>query len=305
MRSVWTTMFALLLSACAGCQKDYLARRVVEPSTQSGKILLSLAGTGEKLIEQGRIDLHREIVVPDKTVIDVWVLRARPPEQSETSQRALGTMVVLHGLSESKAAFPYFGTAQRLAKMGYDVVLPDLRAHGRSGGKYVTYGAKEKHDVKAVVDALVSAGQVSPTIYAFGVNLGGAVAIQYAAIDERCKGVMADAPYKDCASVARLGMLWLSAEEFQVVMDHIGKLGDFDPAEASTVKAAAQLKCPLLVVHGLLDMSVPMQHSEAIVAAAPEPKKFLMLVLDLEAAVMAEDWLAKNLDKLARTGLAE
>jgi len=43
--------------------------------------------------------------------------------------------VLLHGEEQCKAN--YLGMGKNLAKMGYDVVLIDLRSHGKSTGKYV------------------------------------------------------------------------------------------------------------------------------------------------------------------------
>jgi pimeloyl-ACP methyl ester carboxylesterase len=302
MRKLCSAIVVLVLSFCVGCQIDSLAKQRIYPAnTGAGKLALIMAGTGEQLVKRGRIDLHRRVTIPDKTIIDVWVLRAWRGAKDESPKASLGTVVLLHGMTESKASFPYLGTGQRLAKMGYDVVLPDLRWHGRSTGHCVTYGAKERSDVKAVIDTLVGERRISPVVYAFGVNLGGATAIQYAAIDERCRGVMAIAPYKDFVSIARQSMLLLSDEDFRAVVKRTGELGNFDPENASAIKAATQLKCPLLVVHGLLDMSVPREHSQAIVDAAPEPKE--LIGPDLARTLMTEDWIASNIDKLAKTGL--
>ena len=157
--------------------------------------------------------------------------------------------------------------------------------------------------MKAVIDALLEKKEIAPNIYVFGSNMGGTVAIQYAAIDERVKGVMATAPYKDFVSYARRGRELMSQKDFDDVIARAGKIADFDPQAASAVLAAAQLKCPLLIVYGFLDLWVPRQDSEAIIAAAPEPRKLLDQVPSIVMATVMEDWIADTLDKLARTGL--
>lgn len=307
MRRSYLPMVHLLLAALlAGCGADYNARQIVEHNTLSGKVFEDMAGTGQKLIERGDIDAHRRYKMPDKTDIDVWVLHARQRRPSKPDP-AKGTVIILHGLSESKASFPYRGSGTRLAKMGYDVVLPDLRAHGRSGGRYVTFGAKEKYDVKAVIDALLGEGQIHEPIYAFGATLGATIAIQYAAIDPRCKGVMVMTPYRDATTFARRRLLMLSEEDFQAALDQAGKLADFDPAEASAVEAAKKLSIPLLLVHGMIDLSVPAENSQAIYDAAAGPKKLTLVIPGETVALFAvmEDWIADRMDTLIKTGLKE
>jgi len=295
----------LAMALAIGCEKDFYAKQIIVQNTDPGKVLLELAGSPETLIKQGRIDFHRQVLAPDGTNIDVWVIKAK---LSTEVPRALGTMILLHGLGESKASFPIFGVGERLAKKGYDVVLPDLRAHGRSGGRYITYGALEKLDIKAVIDHLAKEGSIHTPVYVFGTNLGGSVAIQYAAIDERCKGVMAVAPYKGIASVGwtrvKLMAPAMSLEQFQQVLARAGQIGQFDPAQASAVAAARQLKCPLLLVHGILDLSVPLEHSKAIYEAAMCPKKLETPTFEIFVLpAILEDWIAGRLDKLAKTGV--
>lgn len=290
-----------------GCGADYNALQIIQQNTDAGKILQNIAGTGEQLVAAGRIDLHRSYQMPDKVTIDVWVLLAKGGAKAKNlpdgrSPQARGTVVVLHGLTESKALFPYFGVAERLRTRGYDVVLLDLRAHGRSGGKYITYGAIEKTDVKTVVDKLIAEGEIHQPIYAFGATLGGATAIQYAGIDPRCKGVMAMTPYKDARSIARSRLPLLRSDDFDAALQRASQLAKFDPDEASSVKVARELtNTPLLLVHGILDLTVPSEHSQAIFDAAAGPKKLILKpILDF---ALIEDWIAEKIDSLATEGL--
>ena len=298
-----STVWLLVAAACCGCGADFHARQIVEYNTSAGKIDIAIKGTADQLIKSHRISLHRRIKTSDDIDIDVWVLHARPPA---SGLHAGSTIVLLHGLTESKASFPYFGAAERLAKMGYNVILPDLRAHGRSSGRYVTYGAKEKYDVKAVVDALLADGTVREPIYVFGATLGGATAIQYAAIDPRCKGVMTMTSFKDAQSMARRRLLFISTEQFKLAMERAGQIAKFDPQQASSVSAARKLTVPLLLYHGLLDLTVPKEHSEAIYAAAAGPKKLILIAPGPEQVALVatmEDWIARRIDSLVKNGL--
>jgi len=306
MRRITSAIPAIVLVAaalCAGCGADQHARLVLEPDATQGRIEENLKGTADQLVRFDRIDDHRVIPIDDETQIDVWVIKADPAATTTAPSGPKGTVIILHGLGESKASFPYFGAAKVLARKGYDVVLPDLRAHGRSGGKYVTYGAKEKHDVKAVMDALLVDGTVSQPLYACGATLGGATAIQYAAIDPRCKAVLAITPYQDFQAIARHKLLPLgvTGEKLAAAIEKAEELGDFQAADASTTDAAASLTVPLLLVHGMIDLRVPAEQSKAIYQAAAGPKELRLVTPGPEQVAMftiMEDWLADNMDAL-------
>ena len=62
------------------------------------------------------------------------------------------TMVICHGAGANKGNFIWF--LWPFADKGYNIVLFDFRAHGRSGGRTTTYGIRERLDVVAVVDWL-------------------------------------------------------------------------------------------------------------------------------------------------------
>ena len=298
-----TMLIAVALLVAAGCQDDFYARKIVKPNSIPGRIVQDITGSGAQRVERGQITLHRQVIGPDNLLSDVWVIRSKVD-----SAPSLGTVVLLHGMGESKASVPYPGVATKLAEAGFDAVLIDLRGHGRSGGKYTTYGAKEKYDVRAVVDALLESDQMTEPVYAFGANLGASVAIQYAAIDPRCKAVMAISPYQDAISIGwqicRFNAPTMSVEHFERVTDRSGAIADFDPAEASAVNAARQLKIPLLLIHGALDMTVPMEHTQAVYDAAGGPKKLESPIAgQILLLAVLEDWLAERIITLAPQGL--
>lgn len=306
-RKLRIASLAIVVGLLVGCSTEQHARLLVQPDTSPGKIHEDLRGSAEKLLAAGTIDIHRRVPTADGAEMDVWVIKARNVQPDGTTAPARGTVIVLHEMGKSKGSFPYFGAGERLARIGYDVILMDLRAHGRSGGKYVTYGAKEKHDVKAVVDSLVGSGELHGDVYLFGAEIGGSTAIQYAAIDPRCKGVVAMTPYKDFETIARQRLATLTeAQKLEVIAKAV-EIAQFDPLEASAETAAASVKVPILLFHEMFDFSVPKEHSEAIIAAAGGPKKLELIIPGEQIALMAimEDWIAEKVDTLATKKLQE
>lgn len=235
--------------------------------------------TTTQLLKQGRIHAHRRIATDDGTEIDVWIIKARFGATTAPANLDKATAVLLHPMITDKKWFLPLG--ERLAKEGWDVVLPDLRAHGHSGGEHVTWGAKEKYDIKKVVDTLVEQKLISPRVFAMGTSLGGCVAIQYAAVDSRCEGVLALAPPTGLRGYIEASTWCLATKAWkEISVRRHAEEGGYDPDDASAVNAARKLKCPVIFVHGRLDTTVPFSQVEEIHDAAAGPKKMIRIWTD-------------------------
>ena len=302
----WVVVLAVMIPVLgAGCDAvvDRQARTLVEPAAMPGQAMQNLTGTSEWMIARGRIDRHCRVKTPDGVEIDTWVIQNRliPGNggNGQARRSSRGTVVLLHPLLVSKTWL--LPVAEELADRGWDVVLPDLRAHGRSGGRFTTWGVKEKLDVRMVVDRLIDDGTISPTIYAGGASVGGCVAIQYATVDPRCKGVLALAPTASARRMGRRFLMGLTQAQYDAALARAGELAGFDPEQASAVKAAAALTVPLIVVHGKMDMIVPFRHSVDIHAAAGGPKRLIALPLKGHALEIGRtSWVADQFDVLEK-----
>lgn len=284
----YVTGLFLIVSVCflVGCDPEKAAHKLVEHDTSSGKIGLAMLGSPKNLIRKGRIDAHRRVKMSDGVEIDVWVIRHRGRARSR------GTVVVLHGWLNSKVQ--NLGVGEALARKGFDVILPDHRAHGASTGKYVTWGAKESRDVKAVVDALLAETLVREPIYVWGVSMGGATAVLYGALDPRCRGVFAVAPYRDGREITHSVLPFNNDADFATAWKRAGEIADFDPADTDVLSAARKLRCPLIVAHGMVDTIVPYKNGKSIYDAAPQPKKLISLPAASHATIllMGPNWFA-------------
>lgn len=296
IKTVFLLAGAMLL--CGGCDPQFVieqdARRIVEPAAAGGRIALAMAGSNEELVSKGRITKFGRVQVHDGTPIDYWVIKAGQP--GKPSNR--GTVVLIHPLLASKTWFLSLGG--ELSSRGWDVVLLDLRAHGRSGGSYTTWGFKEKRDIRSLMDHLLSFKDISPRIIAAGASLGGCVAIQYAAEDPRCAGVLSICPPMGARHVARLMMPLLSDEAIERRLHWAGRIADFEPDDASAIAAAKQLEVPLILVHGSWDLIVPYKASEALYNSARCPKKLIAARWSNHMSVQIgqDEWLADLIDQL-------
>jgi len=130
---------------------------------------------------------------------------------------------------------------ERFTQRGFDAVAFDSRAHGESDGDTCTYGFFEKQDLHRILDA---AGP-GPIIL-IGASLGGAIALQEPARDARVTAVVA-------------------AETLRT----------FD--DVSPVAAAADIRIPVLLIHGADDSDTPPDHSRRVLAALKGPKRLILV----------------------------
>ena len=113
---------------------------------------------------------------------------------------AAGTAFVLHGYGNDAGSM--MPVALRLAEAGWRCVVPDLRGHGDSTGRRITFGVVESRDLSALLDAMEREGPTGP-VAVLGHSYGAALALRWRVSDPRVRGVVALAPY---ASVAGAGL---------------------------------------------------------------------------------------------------
>lgn len=109
------------------------------------------------------------------------------------AQNAKGTVMFLHGFGSHagrESAFPglFYLSA------GYNFVVPYMRAHSPSEGKYVTFGAAEKRDALLWLQKIEQTFPSLPIVI-HGLSMGGGIALQLCSEQNRLlKGIVADAP---------------------------------------------------------------------------------------------------------------
>ena len=173
-----------------------------------------------------------------------------------------GTVIMLHGIRGSKAYF--FNLSNTIAKKGYNAVALDLRAHGFSGGRYSTFGVKEQKDVVALIDYLIKEEGIQNNIGIWGQSLGGAMALQTLAFDERLKFGIIESTFSNFNLITNdyakqyLGFSISAFTNYQV--KRAGKIAGFDPDKANPAEACKKIEQPVLMVHGAKDKRIKIEY---------------------------------------------
>jgi uncharacterized protein len=188
-------------------------------------------------------------------------------------------VILLHGMGDNRSGMAAF--ADFLLPAGYNVVMMDSRAQGASGGDFATYGWQERYDTSAIIDALYSTERVRH-IFALGVSMGAAIALQSAGIEPRIRAVVAEDPFANLREVSydyaglhwspMLGKTLFWPASFEA-MRTLRATNAIEPDEVSPEKAVASRPFPVLLICGTADHTIPCRHAEMIYRAARGPKE--------------------------------
>lgn len=298
--------------ALAGCVSSLLARKVVAPPNQSGiKAMFAdspiirnapsaFAMTGKVRTGPPAADIAFAVIEPGDYGFEYDLAISQAPGRGPRIERLnafwrpatgatlrtappKGTLLFLHGyLQDKRFATPW---AIRLAQEGYRCVLLDLRGHGDSTGKHISFGAFEAADVSAVIDELGRLGWDVSQVGLFGVSYGASVALLAAGRDTRVRAVVALEPFSSAetavpelmraafASRAR----GISDAQFAAAHRKQARLAGFDWTDADIPAALARTRAPVLFFHGERDTWLSPEHSRELLRHAPEGSALRLL----------------------------
>ena len=158
--------------------------------------------------------------------------------------------ILLHGYADAKVGA--LAWAPTWHAMGFNLYLPDLRAHGESGGTACTGGYFERHDIAQVIDQLRENRPEDLTqVMLFGVSMGAAVALAVAAQRTDIAGVVLDSPYSDfaAASLAHMSRLGLPGHIFQRAAVALAqRVSNADFYAGAPERLLATFACPVMMV---------------------------------------------------------
>ena len=250
-----------------------------------GKKADSLREVSSEQLQAWGINQQIQVTVgPPSARLSVWVMEP-------SRQPARGTVLVLHGIRDSKASMR--GMGRDLADGGYRSVLIDLRGHGSSSGDWLTYGVVDSQDLTEVLDALDRQNLLTKPVGAFGCSYGASTAIQLAGRDSRIRSVVAVAPFATLhvavhgyARLLGLGFV-LPKEMIDRAVEVAGQMGHFQPSEANPLHAIQQTGARVLLIHGTSDWKVPSSSSQQLHAAASHHSRLILVENAGHDSVMA------------------
>jgi uncharacterized protein len=188
-------------------------------------------------------------------------------------------VILLHGISDNRLGVAGYG--QMFLQQGYRILLPDSRAHGKSGGDIATYGLLESDDIHRWVSWLYDRG--AHCVDGFGESMGAALVLESMRAEPRFCAVVADSPFSTFRSVAydREGF-FIGAGRFGLE-SVVGRTLGLLPTEialgytrwryhlnllnANPLDAVRSSSIPVLLIHGEDDINILPRHSVILAKA--------------------------------------
>lgn len=210
---------------------------------------------------------EKRIISPDGT----------PLVASLYGNRGEKAAILMHGL-KTKPLNNFAVLANDLIGLGYDVLVPDQRAHGRSGGKYCTYGIKESEDLLAWIALTREEGYKKVIIY--GVSMGGA-SVAYASgriTDDRVKALFIDCAFMSFGEMAKENAGTKRLPRFMYmpcVSAVVSRLAKADISGSRATDSLKAAKIPTAFIYGEKDGIVPLAAGERAYAACGAEKMFV------------------------------
>ena len=206
------------------------------------------------------------IATPDATNLEVWRLEAPAPR---------ARILICHGYYADR--YQVLGLADALRRRGYEVLLFDMRGHGRRRGP-CTLGVKERLDAQAILRWAGRADTLAPLpIGVLGFSMGAAVMCQVAAHEPAVGAIVTDSIYARLFPVIQQTIReryhlpklpWAVVTWWTLHLLLCRRLSLRDPSAL-----APHLHQPLLAIHGGQDRRVAPQLGQAFYQRWAGPKE--------------------------------
>ena len=187
--------------------------------------------------------------------------------------------ILIHGYGrDGTFAYDY---AEEYLKRGWNVLIPDLRAAGKSSGTFITMGALESRDVCAWAKKIVDENPDAKIIL-HGVSMGAATALLAAAQNPpNLVAVVEDCGYTSAYEMFAAQLEKIFGLPEYPVMPCANWVCRFRTgvkiSDAAPLDVVDKIKVPVLFIHGDADKLVPLEMCGRLFDACTSPKEKLVV----------------------------
>lgn len=169
-------------------------------------------------------------------------------------------------------------------RMGYNCLIVDHRAHGKSEGDYVGFGILDRFDMKAWIDCMEKRFEGDAEIVLYGVSMGATIAVMTAgltSLSTSVKAVVADcaftSPYDVFAHILKRDYHLPPFPIMNINNIMCRRKAGYGLRDYSTLDAVQATGVPILFIHGRDDDFVPVWMSEKNYKMCRSPKDILIV----------------------------
>lgn len=191
-----------------------------------------------------------------------------------------GTVLFAHGyrstmLVDFGLAFDYYHNR------GMNLLIPEQRSHGKSQGRFITFGVKESRDMLCWLKYHNQQYGMHPVVLS-GISMGASTMLYLAdrELPENVKGIIADCGFtspKDIISTVFTKVTHLPSAPSIWVADLFARVfAGFHLTERDSRQILQKNRLPIIMVHGTDDGFVPCEMTCEGYAVCTGPKELLL-----------------------------
>ncbi len=221
-------------------------------------------------------------------------------------KKSTNLAIVVHGYQSKATDMIIIG--QMYSKMGFQVILTDLRGHGDSEGNFTTFGHYEKYDLKRWINYAVRNYGQDLKILVHGVSMGAASAMMVTGLDvpKNLSFMVLDSGFtkaiRTFANVHSKFFFYTFYFGLNIVTYIKHK---FLVEQIKPIKYMRKNEIPFLIVQGDKDIAVPVSMAKHLYNVSPANKKDILIIENSKHALgfrddfkKCEDTVRKNIQEI-------
>lgn len=189
--------------------------------------------------------------------------------------------ILVHGYTGRAMQMSY--QAERFYNMGFNVLFPDLRGHGKSEGNYIGMGWDDRRDIISWIN-YINSNYANQQIILYGVSMGAATVMMTsgeADLPNNVKAIIEDCGYtsiKDEFSYQLKAVFNLSSFPILNLASMVTKIrAGYFLADGSAIEQVKKSKTPIMFIHGDIDTFVPYYMLDQLYNSATCEKEKLVI----------------------------
>ncbi len=192
------------------------------------------------------------------------------------------TVLCFHGYT-SEGLNDYSTLARFYLEHGFNLLIVDERAHGRSEGTYIGFGCLDRLDAKVWIDYLVKRMGEDSSILLHGDSMGAATVLMTTGLSlpKQVKAAVSDCAFTsawEVFSAVLKNMYHLPAFPImQLANRMVLKNAGYELDECNARREVRKAKIPILFIHGKSDTFVPCSMVYELYDACRTEKKLVVI----------------------------
>ena len=192
------------------------------------------------------------------------------------------TVICFHGYT-SEGLNDYSTLALFYREHGFNLMIVDERAHGKSEGTYIGFGCLDRKDALLWIQEMVRMGGEDCEILLHGDSMGGATVLMASGLNlpHQVKAIVSDCAFTSAwevfASVLKARYHLPAFPILHAANEMVIKKAGYSLKECNAKTEVAKTKIPILFLHGEADSFVPCSMAHELYQACVSEKKLVLI----------------------------